>query len=165
MSKQLRVEVRAAQDGSKAIEGYAAVFNRLSEDLGGFREQITPGAFTRALSGKPDVLCLVDHDSSRLLGRTASGTCTVEQDDNGLKFRCDLPNTREGNDLHEMVKRGDISQCSFSFSVDSDDWAEVTEEGDEEKSFIRRTVTGVRSLFDASPVVKPAYPQTSVKTA
>jgi HK97 family phage prohead protease len=161
---KLKVEVRAAKDGSKAIEGYAAVFNSLSEDLGGFREQITPGAFTRALSDKPDVLCLVDHDSSRLLGRTSSGTCTVEQDDNGLKFRCDLPNTREGNDLHEMVKRGDISQCSFSFSVDEDTWDEATDPDDESKSFIRRTLTSVRKLYDVSPVVKPAYPATSVGT-
>jgi HK97 family phage prohead protease len=161
---KLRVEVRAAQDGSKAIEGCAAVFNSLSEDLGGFREQITPGAFSRALSGKPDVLCLVDHDSSRLLGRTASGTCTVEQDENGLKFRCDLPNTREGNDLHEMVRRGDISQCSFSFSVDTDQWDEVSDDDDEDKSYIRRTITSVRNLFDVSPVVKPAYPATSVAT-
>lgn len=163
---KVKVEVRAAKadDGSKAIEGYAAVFNSLSDDLGGFKEQIAPGAFTKALAGSPDVLCLVDHDSSRLLGRTASGTCTVEQDSSGLKFRCDLPNTREGNDLYELVKRGDVSQCSFSFSVDEDLWDEVTDEEEPDTSFIRRTLTSIRNLYDVSPVVKPAYAATSVGT-
>jgi uncharacterized protein len=155
-----KVEIRAANDGRKTIEGYAAVFNSLSGDLGGFREQIAPGAFTRALAEKPDVLCLLNHDASQMLGRTASGTCEIEQDDTGLRFRCDMPDTTLGRDLYEQIKRGDISQCSFSFTCDDDEWDEMDDE--QGRSFVRRTVVGVRKLFDVSPVAMPAYPATSV---
>lgn len=157
---ELKVEVRAAKDGSQAIEGYAAVFNKLSDDLGGFREQIKPGAFGRALAEKQDTLCLLNHDPRMLLGRTSSGTCQMREDENGLFFRCDMPNTSLGRDTLEMVKRGDISQCSFTFTCDDDDWDEDKDE--QGRSFVKRTVNSVRGLFDVSPVIQPAYPQTSV---
>src|ERR1700741_785014 len=93
--RTIRIAVRAAP-GCKSIEGPAAVFNSLSEDLGGFREIITPGAFKRALAESEDILCVVNHDSRQLLGRTSSGTCEVCEDEQGLRFSCSMPNTQLG---------------------------------------------------------------------
>jgi HK97 family phage prohead protease len=160
---EIKVEVRAAKDGSNAFEGYAAVFNSLSEDLGGFRELIMPGAFKRALDESGDIICNVNHDDERMLGRTMSGTCEVTQDENGLRFRCSMPNTSLGRDLMEQVKRGDMSQCSFRFGMDSDD--EDADEWDMDEGFVRRRIRSVARLFDVSVVRDPAYRATSVKVA
>jgi HK97 family phage prohead protease len=162
--RTVKVEVRAAADNSNYIEGYAAVFNSLSGDLGGFREKLMPGCFKRALERGNDVLCLLDHDKRNLLGRTSSGTCTVMQDDRGLKFRCAMPNTRLGQDVMELIKRGDLSQCSFEFGMDDDDDSESwSEEKDEEgRSFIQRTIRSIGYLGDCSVVLEPAYEATSV---
>src|ERR1700720_2852043 len=97
--RSIKIEVRAAQDDPDSIEGYASVFDSLSQDLGGFRELVKPGAFKRALAESPDILCVVGHDPDKLLGRTMSGTCSVEQDERGLKFRTKLPNTSLGRDM------------------------------------------------------------------
>jgi len=165
--RSIKVEVRAAADDPNSIEGYAAVFDSLSEDLGGFREVIKKGAFKRALDSNPDVLCCVDHDASRLLGRTSSGTCSIREDDKGLAFRCSMPNTTLGRDTLEQIKRGDISQCSFRFSMDDDDeegdtWEEFD---DQSGQYILRTIRSVGALYDVSPVLQPAYRATSVKVA
>jgi uncharacterized protein len=152
-----------SQGDEMALVGYAARFNQPSKDLGGFRETIAPGAFTRALASKPDVRCLFNHDASRVLGRTTSGTLTLEQDDQGLKFRCQLdPNQQAHRDLHAAVKRGDINECSFAFKPegdDGDDWADAKDERG--NWFISRTLKNVR-LFDVSAVTHPAYDNTSV---
>jgi HK97 family phage prohead protease len=163
MKRVMQIEVRAVDGDKPQIRGYAAVFNSLSEDLGGFREVIAPGAFRKALASDPDVLCVVNHSIDRLLGRMSNGTCRVSEDDKGLMFECDLPDTSDGRDVRELIKRGDMSQCSFGFQVDEDNWEEVPDEDDPEEMSIRRTVLSVRSLRDVSPVVTPAYPQTNVK--
>jgi len=158
--RSIRVEVRAAADDPNSIEGYAAVFDSLSDDLGGFREVIKPGAFKRALAESGDILCVVDHDRSKLLGRTMSGTCRVTQDDKGLFFRCAMPDTQLGRDMRALIARGDYSQCSFKFGMDPDDdeaedWAEGT-------AGIVRTIRSVARLGDVSTVLTPAYRSTSV---
>ena len=165
MKREMQIEVRAVEGDKPMLRGYAAVFNRLSDDLGGFRERIMPGAFKRALASNPDVLCLVNHDMRALLGRTMNGTCRVKEDDKGLCFECDLPNTSAGNDVRELIKRGDMSQCSFGFCVDEDDWDEEDDPENPEEKMICRTIRSVKSLKDVSPVVQPAYPQTVVKTS
>src|SRR5277367_5678504 len=96
MSKQREIrylparELRATKnaDGTRTVSGYAAVFNSLSVDFGGWQEIVAPGAFTRFLLANPDVVCLRDHDNAILLGRTASKTLTLEQDATGLRFEC-----------------------------------------------------------------------------
>ena len=105
-----RLEIRKNSDGSRSLEGYAVVWNSLSEDLGGFKERVTRGAFTQSLKDNPDVLCLYGHDSNQILGRVSSGTLTVKQDDTGLKFRCTLPDTSTARDLISLMERGDISE-------------------------------------------------------
>lgn len=152
-------EIRADQkDGKSSISGYAAVFNTLSEEMGGwfgFRERIMPGAFKRALDEKQDVRALINHDPNKVLGRTSSNTLTLEEDQKGLKFRCDMPNTSYATDLMESIRRGDISQCSFGFVVRKQTWIENKDEP------VIREINDL-DLFDVSPVTYPAYTDTTV---
>jgi len=148
---ELRVE-----DGDKPkITGHAAVFNKLSENLGGFRERIAPGAFEKTIE-KSDVRALINHDSNLVLGRNKSGTLRLEEDKRGLAIEIDPPDTSYARDLIESLKRGDIDQMSFGFVATKDSWEHV-----EGKESIR-TLLEVE-LFDVSPVTYPAYPQTDVK--
>jgi HK97 family phage prohead protease len=144
-------ELKAAVEG-RTVEGYASVFNSMSEDLGGFREIILPGAFSEVLDN--DVRALYNHDSNYLLARTTSGTLELKEDDKGLYYRFEMPNTSYGNDMLELFRRGDLSQSSFGFTVDKDSWR--MEEGQHVR-YIER----VGSLFDVSPVVFPAYASAS----
>lgn len=144
-------ELKAALEG-RTVEGYASVFNSMSEDLGGFREIILPGAFSEVLDN--DVRALYNHDSNYLLARTTSGTLELKEDDKGLYYRFEMPNTSYGNDMLELFRRGDLSQSSFGFTVEKDSWR--MEEGQHVR-YIER----VGSLFDVSPVVFPAYNQAS----
>lgn len=143
-------EARAVE--GRTVEGYASVFNSMSEDLGGFREIILPGAFKNALND--DVRALYNHDSNYLLARTTSGTLELKEDDKGLYYRFEMPNTSYGNDLLELYRRGDLTQSSFGFTVDKDSWR--MEEGQH-----IRYIESVSSLFDVSAVVYPAYVQAS----
>jgi HK97 family phage prohead protease len=140
-------ELKAAVEG-RTVEGYASVFNSMSEDLGGFREIILPGAFSNVLDN--DVRALYNHDSNYLLARTSSGTLELKEDDKGLYYRFEMPNTSYGNDMLELFRRGDLSQSSFGFTVEKDSWKL---ENGQHVRYIER----VGSLFDVSPVVYPAY--------
>jgi HK97 family phage prohead protease len=91
-------------DGKRKIVGYAAVFNARSANLGGFREEIAPGAFTDALAANEEVLALVEHSPEKILGRRSMGTLTLAQDDKGLRVEIDPPNTTVGNDAVENVR-------------------------------------------------------------
>ena len=144
-------ELKAAVEG-RTVEGYASVFNSMSEDLGGFREIILPGAFSNVLDN--DVRALYNHDSNYLLARTTSGTLELKEDDKGLYYRFEMPNTSYGNDMLELFRRGDLSQSSFGFTVEKDSWR--MEQGQHVR-YIER----VGSLFDVSPVVYPAYASAS----
>ena len=100
------LELRAKEGGGKTLTGYAAVFDSLSEDLGGFREIIKPGAFDRALKDKHDVRALVNHDNSLLLGRTASGTLRLSTDERGLKYEIDMLDTTAARVSTKMAAPG-----------------------------------------------------------
>jgi HK97 family phage prohead protease len=144
-------------NGKTIVRGYAAVFNSMSEDLGGFKEKIAPGFFDKVLAN--DVRALFNHDSNLILGRTASGTCRIGVDANGLWFEYDDPQTSYSEDLQKSLIRGDVSQCSFAFSInyDSGDLWEKQPDG----SYIR-TLLICEQLYDVSPVTYPAYTGTSV---
>lgn len=144
-------EVRELEDGGLRFEGYAAVFNSRSEDLGGFTEFVAPGAFKRSLRSRNDVKLLFDHNPANVLASTRAGTMTVEEDARGLKVTADLAPTTLGRDVSVLVKRGDIDSMSFGFSVIRDSW---NPEGTE------RTLNSVR-LIEASIVSWPAYAGTA----
>jgi HK97 family phage prohead protease len=174
-------ELRAAKDGN-TITGVAAAYNKLSLPIGEngkvFRERILPGAFQQVLNKKPDVTLLVNHDRKLLLGRTASGTLQLNDTKRGLEFRCSMPNTQLGHDTREMIQRGDLNGCSFSFGMSNraEDQAWEDEEledeedlyGDDKKQgrarpnkmrTLVRTIKNIASLHDVSVVTNPAYPK------
>lgn len=151
----LTKQLRATGDGDKRkITGYAAVFNSLSENLGGFREMIMPGAFSDALGG--DVRALLNHDPNLLLGRTVANTLVLSEDELGLRYEILPPDTSYARDLMISLDRGDLDQSSFGFRVIEDSWVRPT---DEEPIPIRKLHKV--ELFDVSPVTFPAYPATS----
>jgi HK97 family phage prohead protease len=159
--RAISAELRTAGD-EFALVGYAATFNSLSKNLGGFREQISSGAFKRTLAAKPNVVCLFNHDPNQILGRTKSGTLEVSTDARGLKFRCQLDkNSQAHRDLHSAVKRGDIDECSFAFTVPAggDAWTDGTDPETNSKIAVR-TLLDV-DLIDCSVVTYPAYNETS----
>jgi hypothetical protein len=151
------LEVRTEGEKPK-IRGHAAVFKELSEDLGGFRERIKPGAFAKAIS-KDDVRALFNHDPNYVLGRAKAGTLVLAEDDKGLAIEIDPPDTQWARDLMTSIGRKDISQMSFGFRVVKDEWIDK-DLWDPKKTI--RTLIEV-NLFDVSPVTFPAYPQTDVK--
>lgn len=149
------VSVRADGDGqaTRAIGGYAAKFNRLSRNLGGFVERIDPAFFSKSEGdGWPEVMARYNHDDNRLLGTTEAGTLRLAVDGTGLDYRVDVPATRE--DVFELVGRGDVTRSSFAFYTFEDDWS-MTEDG-----FPMRTLLSGR-LVDVAPVNTPAYLDTS----
>jgi HK97 family phage prohead protease len=151
------VAVRADEDAKKKpplISGYAAVFGVLSDDLGGFREMVMPGAFDRALREGHDVRALINHNPDLVLGRTKAGTLRLAIDEHGLKSEIEPPDTQTARDLLVSIERGDVSQMSFAFQTLTDEWR--LEEGE----VIRELVDLV--LYDVSPVAFAAYPQTVV---
>jgi HK97 family phage prohead protease len=144
--------VDLAQD--RKIRGYALVFNMPSLDLGGFREVIKPEAVDRTLREGLDVRALVDHDSSKVLGRTRAGTLSLRKTSQGLQVEIDPPNTTAARDILESVNRGDVSGMSFAFRVLTDDWRM-------EDGAPMRDVLDMR-ISEVSVVTFPAYPDTSV---
>lgn len=147
-----QAELRAAKE-EKKIAGYAAVFNSDSVDFGMFTESIAPGAFSRTLNESPDVRALVDHDTGKVIGRTVSGTLKLAEDTKGLFAEINPPETSTGNEILELVSRGDISGMSFGFSVRSDEWRKKNGKD-------HRVILDV-DLFEISIVAFPAYPATS----
>jgi len=144
------LEVRA-EDDMPRMAGYAAVFNSMSEDLGGFRERIEQGAFRGSL-GK-DIRALWNHNSDNVIGRTTAGTLRLEEDERGLYSEI-FPPESAGNYM-ESVRRGDVSQMSFGFIV-NEDVVEYMDDG----TLLRRLVDV--ELMEVSPVAFPAYPETSI---
>lgn len=144
-------ELRAEGD-SRTISGAAAVFSQTSQNLGGFVEQIAPGAFARTLQ-TADVVALFNHDPSQILGRTSAGNLRLSESDLGLMYEVTVPATRAGLDAAENVRAGLVTGSSFAFRAVNDTWSET------DTGFPLRTVTEA-ALFDVGPVTFPAYLQT-----
>ena len=150
-------DLELRMDGDKpTVVGYGAVFNSMSNDLGGFREFIAPGAFDGRL--EDDTRFLVNHDANLVLARTTNGTLRLSVDEKGLRYEADLPNTSTARDLIELLKNGTISQSSFAFTVEEDSW-EVKD------GMNIRTIDKVSQLYDVSSVTYPAYNSASSSVA
>ena len=150
-------DLELRMDGDKpTVVGYGAVFNSESNDLGGFREYIAPGAFDGRL--EDDVRFLINHDANLILARTTNGTLRLSVDEKGLRYEADMPNTSTARDLMELLKNGTISQSSFAFTVEEDSW-EIKD------GMNIRTIDKVSRLYDVSSVTYPAYDAASSSVA
>lgn len=155
----VEMRVKDAGYGKKlpTMEGYAANFNSISEDLGGFREILLQGCFAEALKTS-DTRGLFNHNPDKILGRTGAGTLRISEDEKGLRFEID-PDMEISyvKDLTRSMSRGDITNCSFGFRVaeGGDAWRE------EPDGTWLRSILKVDRLYDVSPVTYPAYTSTS----
>ncbi len=150
-------ELRANPAEGRTISGYAAKFDSWSEPImGWFKEKIDAGAFEDC--DVTDVIMCFNHNPDTILARTTSYTLTISTDSIGLKFSFTAPNTTIGNDMLELVSRGDINQCSFKFIVESDEW--VYADKDNALEYDERTILKISKLKDVSLVVYPAYKDT-----
>ena len=146
------VQVRAGSE--RTIGGYAAKFDVMSQNLGGFKERIASGAYNYSRSqGWPNVLARYNHDDNMLLGTTGARTLRIDTDKVGLLYDVDVPSSRA--DVYELTQRGDVRQSSFAFIADQDEW------DSDDTGFPRRTLLSVR-LIDVAPVNTPAYLDTTV---
>jgi Escherichia/Staphylococcus phage prohead protease len=147
------LEARKTSTGRRSIGGYAAVFNKPSQNLGGFVEEVDPAFFNDSRGkGWPHVVARFNHDDSFLLGTTAGQTLRLSVDGTGLDYTVEPPEAR--GDIVELVERGDIQRSSFAFVTHEDEWG-VTDQNFPK----RRLVAG--TLVDVAPVVSPAYLDTS----
>ena len=156
ISTAIELEVRdeGTEETAPKVVGYPVVFDSLSTDLGGFREKINRGAFAESLKNNDEVHALFNHDDDKVLGRLGSGTLRLWEDDHGLRMELDPPNTTLGNDVVELLRRGDLVSMSFGFYDVTDSWTML--DGTDV-----RTINSAR-LFDVSIVTNPAYEETSV---
>ena len=146
---------RRAGGGLPLIKGLASPFEKLSEDLGGFRERVIPGAFRASINGeRRDVAAMREHKPELLLGRQSSGTLKFRETHEGLEVSITPPNTEFGRQTVEEIRRGDLHSMSIGFVAVDVSWSR---EGGEDIRVLRDV-----DLFDVSVVAFPAYPDTSV---
>lgn len=147
------------EDEKRTVEGYAILFGVSSDNLG-FEEVIERGALDGVL-GKSDVFALLNHDRSKgILARAknGNGSLSLEVDTKGLKYRFEAPKTALGNELLENLRRGEIDQSSFAFTV-----ADGGEKWEKQKNGVwKRTISKFERIYDVSPVYNAAYSKTSV---
>lgn len=149
------VRVVDAEDGQPTLQGYAAVFDALSEGLGFGQERVARGAFKRTLDHGGEVKALWNHNDDMVLGSLGAGTLKLVEDTVGLEVVIHPVDAQWARDRIASVRRGDVTQMSFGFRTIRDSW----EKDDDGVSI--RTLHEVQ-LIDVSPVPFPAYPQTSV---
>jgi HK97 family phage prohead protease len=148
------VELRADPDTPGTLAGYAALFERTSADLGGFVERIDARAFADTLARGGNVLGVVNHDPSWLLGTRASGTLDVRTDDRGLAYEITLdPDDPDAVRAAAKVRTGKMRGSSFAFRSIADEWGTL-----DDGTPVRRLLSV--ALFDVGPVATPAYPDT-----
>ena len=146
----IETRIDSTEDGKEIVVGHASMYNTRSEFMG-FYETIEEGAFTDDLIKSSDVRALINHDQNLILARNTSGTLKLEADAQGLRYEFEMPETSYGKDLAVSMKRGDITQSSFAFTVEKDDWS-TDDNGND-----LRTIKKIKRLYDVSPVTYPAY--------
>ena len=158
--KETRNFTVSLDSDSRILSGYAAVFNSESKDLGGFTEMISPTAFEGVIE-RSDVFAVLDHDRNKVLARSKMGKGSLELniDQKGLQFRFESPNTTLGNDVLSMVKRGDLTDASFCFTVEDESWQKR-----EDGSYLR-TINKIGDLFDVAICYNGAYPESYTEVA
>jgi HK97 family phage prohead protease len=136
------------------IEGYFALYENETELFEGVHEIISRGAFDNTLNN--DIRALWNHNTQYVLGRNKSGSLELKTDEKGLYASIRLPKTQYAQDLYELVKRGDVDQCSFGFNITGEDLEELASGG-------YRWRINEADLHEVSVVTFPAYENTSVQ--
>ena len=138
------------------VYGFAARFGIESRDMG-FREVIADDALSEA--DLSDVVALFNHDPSAILGRSTAGTLEVGVAEMvGLRYEVRLPQSPIGENVEEAVRRRDVSEASFAFEVEEDEWGV-----DASRDVVVRRILRIAKVFDVSPVTEAAYPETSAR--
>lgn len=170
------LHVREAGEGeapSRTITGYAVLFNTPSAPLYSYDDEeafevISPSAITREFLDQCDIKMTMFHDRQLILARSRNGegTLSYDVDEKGVSFRFDAPNTADGDKALEMIRRGDISGCSFMFSTHYFDEAYVSRDIQRinGKTRITYTVKRITNIYDFTLAADPAYPDTSCET-
>lgn len=157
------IEIRKAEISSasgRTVSGYAVRFESESVNMG-FVEIIHRGAITDETIKSSDVFALLNHNENTVLARCNRGTgsLSLKVDNDGVFYEFEAPNTANGEELLEHIKRGEISQSSFAFTVSTEDGAEKwTKRSD---GIIVREIFKIERLYDISPVYQPAYTETT----
>lgn len=139
---------------ARTIWGYAVLWDSVTTIANEFREQFAKGSLTRSIQ-EDDIRMLLDHDSGRVVGRTAASTLRLREDALGLRYEADVNlDTPDGQTLAGTVGRRDVSGISPSFVVRAESW------DDGGNRLPLRTITDAR-LIELSAVAWPAYPQTT----
>lgn len=164
LRNHLNIEFRATTGDANElkIEGIVNPIGSKSRDLGGFREIISEGVFTRAIqkAGEEnrDIFLYFNHNSNNIMASVRSNTLELEELENGLLMRATLPQTTLNRDVHELMKAGVISEMSFGFSGAKSEWAY-----DNEEKLKVRTITDL-DLWEVSIVGTGAYQNTKANT-
>ena len=154
--RNLQMQITSDEE-KRTVEGYALLFETPSDGLG-FAEKIERGALDGVIE-KSDVFALLNHSSQRgILGRSnkGKGSLSLTVDNKGLLYRFEAPKTELGDELLENLRRGEVNQSSFSFTVAEDKWTK------DKNGKWSRSISKIDELFDVSPVYNAAYSKTSV---
>ncbi|HCT0471689.1 TPA: HK97 family phage prohead protease [Staphylococcus pseudintermedius] len=151
-------QIETINDDEMVVEGYAIIFDTLSDDLGGFREIISPDALSNV--DISDVKCLINHDFNQIVGRTKADTLSLSVDEKGLYFKCFLPNTSYARDIYENIKTDNVNQCSFFYTLPLND--ETARSWEKINGEYVQTINQIDELIEVSIVTIPSYQDTSV---
>ena len=149
------LETREEEEGKLYLEGYFVVFNRETKLFEGAYEEIDPSAFNSTLGN--DIRCLINHDTTLVLGRNKSNTLELKVDSHGLFGKVEInKNDTDAVNIYERVKRGDVSGNSFGFNI-------LNEETDyRDDGTVKWTIKEI-DLHEVSITTFPAYEETSIQ--
>jgi len=151
-----------AEVKGRTVRGYAAVYdtpwNEWLIEQTGYVEKVAHGAFRKALTRSANVPLLWQHDRDAMLATTRSKTLRLKDDARGLYFEGDLPNTQLGNDVRELIARGDVRGMSYGIATLPSD-----SRMDPHAIPPTRTVTNAQRLLDVTLTYEPAYESTTVE--
>lgn len=143
-------------EGVTTLGGYAILWGQPSRPIiekgVTFIERIQRGACRDSI--KAGIACLVEHRPELILGKTPL-TLQVEEDEIGLRFQVNLPDTQAGRDVLTSIKRGDIGGCSFNMRMAKSNWARDVDG-------LQREVTYFE-LNEITLTAFPSYPQSMVE--
>lgn len=163
-------EVRSVGEGEEKqihLQGYALIFDSLSEDLGYFREIIKKGALDNCKMD--NVVLNINHDMNKPLARNNKyngiGALTLTVDEKGLFFDAIPTDTSYSRDLISNMRAGIIDKCSFAFTLDwKDNEVQTWDWDDNGRGYDLRTIYKIKEIFDVSIVTNPAYESTSCES-